>query len=359
VGHVRRNATAENRRLRPVNIIAFQFNKLGDNIAFVPAIQALRQRCRDCHITILTTPASAELYMGPLGPQEVIVGTKRGFEKSYRRPWNLALWMWRVRRQHPDACLVSFDQGSVALLAAKLSGAGIRIGGKLECARIKGALTEEIPIPEDSRPVTWHWRMARALAKSCGGDEEWPEDSPPPDLRHLLSRGARPKGSRRRVVIHSGASRYLNQWPSENFASVAKSLSGDFDVVWITHGGTTGAAPPGIFGAQVNSLSEFAEWLASADLFVGNNSGPMHLADALGCAGVAVTGPSARGWDPYWYRDRWSVLRHPNLYCAPCEMLSEELAGCTNLDSPMACLKYWTIERVNEECRNRLESRVG
>jgi ADP-heptose:LPS heptosyltransferase len=80
----------------------------------------------------------------------------------------------------------------------------------------------------------------------------------------------------------------------------------------------------------------------------------MHLANALGLPGVAVTGPSAIGWNPYWNRESWSVLRHPNLYCAPCEVLNQELAGCANLENPMACLKYWTPKKVAEACRSRL-----
>jgi ADP-heptose:LPS heptosyltransferase len=220
-------------------------------------------------------------------------------------------------------------------------------------------LTEEIPIPEDARPATWNWRMARALARSFGGAEDWPDEPPPPDLRHLLTAVQRPPEGRRRVVVHAGASRELNRWPRERFAAVAGALSRDFEVVWISHGGTTGPAPAGTASASVASLSALAGWLAGADLFLGNNSGPMHLANALGCPGVAVTGPTAFGWDPYWHRDRWIVLRHPDLYCAPCEKLVTPLAGCVNTTSPMACLNYWTAQKVEAACRRQLEQPGG
>lgn len=337
-----------------MNIAVFKFNHLGDNVVFVSALQALRRRCPEWKITLLTTPREAELYKGPFGPQEVLVYTKRGFDRSYRRPWVLAWWMWTVRRRRPDACLVSFDQGSVAHALARLSGARVRIGGKLTPPRVAHALTEEIPMPEDQRPVTWNWRMTRALARSFGRDEGWPSEAPPPDLRHLLPNGARTAGSRRRILVHPGASRYLNQWPLEHFAAVARALSKEFEVVWITHEGTTGSAPPGVVDAPVTTLRDFAEWAASADLFLGNNSGPMHLANALGCPGVAVTGPSAPGWDPFWHRERWTNLRHPFLSCAPCEVLNKELDRCANAADPMACLKYWTTERVEAACRSRL-----
>ncbi len=334
--------------------VLFKLNSLGDNVVFVPAVQALRSRCPDLHITLLTTPNESELYGGPLAPQETIICPKPVFNKSYCRPWVLARWMWRIRRIRPDACIVAFDQSNAAHLVAKFSGARIRIGGNLVRIRVAGSLTEEIPIPGDLRPVTWNWRMAGALARSLGFGEGWPEEPPAPDLRHLLPRGPIPPGARRRVVVHPGAGGYLNQWPLERFAAVAAALSRDFEVVWIAHGHTAGPAPGGTVGAVVDSISELAQWLASADLFLGNNSGPMHLANALGRSGVAVTGPTTTGWDPYWERDRWTVLRHPNLACAPCEKTAVALEGCVNTASPMACLEYWSVEKVEEACRARL-----
>jgi ADP-heptose:LPS heptosyltransferase len=264
-----------------------------------------------------------------------------------------------VRRNRPDACLIAFDQGTAAHVVAKLSGARIRVGGNLGRIRIRRSVTREVRMPDDERPVTWNWQMARALAGSLGRDAGWPAEPPPPDFRHLIRQGARPRGDRRRVVVHSGTSRPLNRWPGERFASVASALARDFEVVWIMHADTTGPAPAGTTPAVVDSLSALAQWLANADLFLGNNSGPMHLASALGCAGVAVTGPSAIGWDPYWNREGWTVLRHPDLYCAPCEASSIEVTSCANLGSPMACLRYWTEEKVEAACRLRLGQMEG
>jgi ADP-heptose:LPS heptosyltransferase len=337
-----------------MRVVLFKVNQLGDNIAFVPAVQALRQRCPDWEITILTTPGAAELYGGPLGAQEILACQKLAFDKSYRRPWALARWVWAVRRRRPGACLVSFDQSNAAHAASRFSGAGVRIGGNLARIRIARSLTREVALPEDERPVTWNWSMARALAQSFGRGADWPDKPPAPDLRHLLAHGGRAAGPRRRVVVHAGASRGMNQWPTERFAQVASSLARDFDVVWISHGASTGSAPSGVAAAPAGSLADLAGWLAGAGLFLGNNSGPMHLANALGCPGVAVTGPTAAGWDPYWHRDRWTALRHPDLYCAPCERLTAGQTGCTNAESPMACLNYWTAERVEAACRQRL-----
>jgi ADP-heptose:LPS heptosyltransferase len=337
-----------------MRVVLFKVNKLGDNVAFVSAVQALRNRFPEWQLTLLTTPDAAALYQGSVGPQEVIACPKPEFDRSFWRPHVLASWVLRIRRLRPDACLVSFDQGAAAHFIARLSGARIRIGGQIDRRLSARSLSERITIPSDESPFTWNWRMARALASSTG-DSPWPENPPRPDLSHLLAKGARAAGTRKRVIVHAGASGALNQWSQKRFASVAASLSRDFEVVWIRHGSAALAAPDGTIDAPVDSLAGFSEWAASGDLFLGNNSGPMHLANALGCPGVAVTGPSALGWDPCWNRENWTVLRHPDLYCAPCEKLTARLTRCANLASPMACLNYWTEENVENACRSRLE----
>jgi len=339
-----------------MRLVIFKLNKLGDNVVFVPVVQALRRRFPDWRITLLTTPSEAELYGGPLAPDEVLVFPKQAFDKAYRRPWVLARWYREVRARHPDACLVPFDQGRVAHLLAKLSGAPTRVGAKLNPPRISGSLTKEVPVPGDGSAVTWSWSMARALAQGAGA-ADWEGEPQPPDLGHLLAKEARRTGTRRRVVVHAGASGPLNQWSVENFAAVAESLAHDCEVDWISHGGATGPAPRGTNDRPVATVRELARAISGADLFLGNNSGPMHLANALGCAGVAVTGSSARGWDPYWHRERWTVLRHPSLACAPCEAIDRRPAACANLGSPMACMTYWTPGNVEAACRERLKMR--
>jgi ADP-heptose:LPS heptosyltransferase len=338
-----------------MKLVIFKLNNLGDNVVFVPAVQAIRARCPNWEITLLTTPNESELYRAPTGPQRLIVCPKPKFNKAYRRPWELARWVWRIRRLRPDACLVAFDQSNVAHLAAKYSRAKVRIGGNLERIRVSGSITVEVPLPEDQRAVTWNWRMARAFAHSAGLDAGWPEEPPPPDLSHLAFTAPRPQGAPKRVVVHPGAGGPLNQWPLERFAAVASALSRDHEVIWIAHGRTAAPTPQGAKGVAVKTIAELSGWLSSADLYLGNNSGPMHLANALGRPGVAVTGPTTTGWDPYWGRSNWTILRHPNLPCQPCEKTTVALERCTNTASPMACLNYWTADKVEDACRLTLK----
>lgn len=335
-----------------MNVVLFKLNNLGDNVVFVPAVAALREALPAARITLITTPAEAALYTGALPREDILTSGKRSFDKSWRRPWELAAWWLRLRARRPDACLIAFDQANIPHLLARHSGARIRVGGNLEHIRIKDTLTHHVPLPASGRLVDYNWETARTLAAALGSPL-LRATPPPPDLSHLVS--PLPRSSRRRIVLHAGSSKLLTRWPTERFAALAARLAADYEVLWIERPETQAAAlAPDVRRFAPDSLAHFTSLVATADLFVGNNSGPMHLANALGIPGVIIAGASALGWDPYWYRERWTVLRHPSLACQPCERPDKELLHCANTASPFACLKYWSVEAVEAACRKTL-----
>jgi heptosyltransferase-2 len=356
-----------------MNLVVFKFVQLGDNVVFVPVIEHLRRLYPDWHVTLLTTPREAVLYAPWV--TDVLVDPQLHFNASWKRPADFLGWWWQVRRRKPDACLVSMDQGNAAHLIARWSGADVRVGARLRHVRIAKSITHDVGLPADGMIATWHWEMARTLIRAVGADESrWPALPPPPHLRHLLNlqapgaatppspsepprRGRRGPTSagRPHIVIHAGSNQVITRWPLERFATLAERLARDCDVSWIDrHETETAALARTIRRVSPSDLREFASTLASADLFVGNNSGPMHLANALGCRGVVIAGPSAHGWDPYWYRDRWRVLRHPTLSCAPCEWATKFSHECTLTEDRLACLNYWTVDSVEGNCREML-----
>jgi len=336
-----------------MNLFVFKLNHLGDNIVFLPGLQALRARFPDWFFTIVTTPAEKVLYEKLTPAEEMLTCTVPRFNRCWKRPWELAAWYSRVRARQPDVCLVSFDQGNVAHFLARRSGAKVRVGGKLPQIRLRDTLTHEVPMPKSGWVAEWNWEIARTIAR-VAGKVELPAKPPRPDLSHLFTAVPAP-AARSRIVVHAGASGEFTRWPMDRFAAVAGRLARDHEVVWVDRPETAGAkVPKGVHRVAPQSLRAFALLLASADLFLGNNSGPMHLANALGRRGVVVTGSTARGWDPYWHRDRWTVLRHPSLPCQPCERPDKVPTVCANTAAPFACLQYWTADAVEAACRETL-----
>lgn len=336
-----------------MKFLVFKHNHLGDNIVFLPGVQALYKRFRDWQLTIITTPEEKVLYENLTPAPHLLTSPQTRFNSCWRRPWELAGWWTRVSSLEADACLVSFDSGNVAHLLARHSGATLRVGSALPAIRVRHSLTHNIPLPASGWVVEWNWAIARTLAKEAGGIE-LSAKPPPPNLSHLLTGLTKPS-ARPLVIVHAGASSHITRWPMDRFAVVAARLARDHDVVWIDRPETAAATlAPTIRRYKPKSLRAFATLLAGADLFLGNNSGPMHLANALGRRGVVVTGSTARGWDPYWHRERWTVLRHPALSCQPCEQVAKKTTACANTASPFACLQYWSAEAVETACRAAL-----
>lgn len=103
------------------------------------------------------------------------------------------------------------------------------------------------------------------------------------------------------VVIHPGGYYPSQRWPAERFAAVAGKIVGAYDVKLIIAGGPddeelvhyiTSRLEGGNVTAVCVDLKELARILARSTLLVCNNSGPLHLAAALGIPTVSMMGPT-------------------------------------------------------------------
>ena len=78
------------------------------------------------------------------------------------------------------------------------------------------------------------------------------------------------------------------------------------------------------------SVHELAAVLSRARLFIGNNSGPMHVADAAGIPTLTVQGPNPLEWNVYWTDAIHKQVAARNLPCVPCDRLDFYAHRCTN-----------------------------
>ena len=154
-------------------------------------------------------------------------------------------------------------------------------------------------------------------------------------------------------MIHAGASKDFQRWPSENFVSLANRLGKDHRVSWIRQ--TSNDASGLDSTVQIidtPAVADLVAVLASARLFIGNNSGPFQIASALGTSSVIINGPSSRCWDPFWFPERIMMLRDESVPCLPCEAYYAE---CRN-PRRMQCMNKWTVGAVETEARLWLDT---
>jgi heptosyltransferase-3 len=156
------------------------------------------------------------------------------------------------------------------------------------------------------------------------------------------------------VVIHPAAVMETKRWDPTRFAEVARGLAARGFTIVVTAGpgeeAFAGRVARELEGTVILlglTIPELAELIRGARLYIGNDSGPMHLAAAVGTPTVAVWGSSdSRRWRPWGVDHR--VVQNP-FECNPCPGYR-----CLVAPSPL-CIESVTAEQVNSAVGELLE----
>jgi len=310
-------------------LLVIQLADIGDLVLSTPALSALRDAHPDAHIAVLTTRHAAPILDGTGLANEVITFDKHAFDRvsALLRPSNaiaaLAL-AWRLRRGRYDTAIVlhHFSTGLGALKFRALlraSGARVRVG--LDNGRA-GFLTDTVPDRGfGARHQAQYWLDLVGLV---GGDT-----SPRP-ARIAESAFTLPPKTRLRVAIHAGSGGYstARRWEPERFAAVADDLHDSHGAEIVLVGGRGDDSRSVLEAMRVRALdltgqttlAELAAALRTCDLFIGADSGVMHIAAAVGVPTVAIFGPSnADAWRPWSPTPQTrAIVVRSGVRCSPC-----------------------------------------
>lgn len=284
-------------------VLVARLDNVGDVVVTGPAVRAVAAQAES--VTMLAGPrGSAAAHLLP-GVDSVI---------EWCAPWidpqpqpvdrcDVEGLVERIRRVEADAALVftSFHQSALPL-ALLLRMAGIEW---------IGAISEDYPgslldlrhqiggdPPEPKRALSL--AEAAGFRLPAGDDGRLALRRPLPDVSHLV-------GEQRYVVVHPAASAPAREWPPAHCAHAVDKLIHNGHSVVVT--GTTEeraltARVAGTSGLDLGgrtSLAELAAVLARADVVVAPNTGPAHLAAAVGTPVVSLFAPvvPAARWAPY------------------------------------------------------------
>jgi ADP-heptose:LPS heptosyltransferase len=282
-------------------------NQFGDLLLNVPAIRAVREAWPGARVTLIVGRQNAAAVLGQPWADEIRIADTRNALGVLGAAWPL--------RPRPDLSVyfttVSYSKSGALL--ARVCGARERVGfDPVRYTRRDSAkLTRVVPYP-DGHPHQSEVSLALVRAAGATG----PVPPPPyyiPDPT-FLSRA--PSGV---AYLHPGAGKLKNRWRAEGFAEVAAELSRRGLEVWLIEGpldaGTTGAVLervghplPVVRGETIPML---AARFARAAIHIGNDTGPLHLAGAVGCPTVGLYGWSdPEQWKPVGSRVR--AVRAPD-----------------------------------------------
>jgi lipopolysaccharide heptosyltransferase I len=332
-------------------ILLIKPSAVGDVIHTIPVLVRLRQRYPKAQLDWLLTPPIAELIRHHPALSNAVLFDRHAFAHVGRgkaATWGLIRLLFDIWHAHYDLVIDLHGQFRSALFAL-LSRAPVRIGfdrpqrkatggarrlvkeaylhgwtGAREGAWI--AYTHRIPIRNlDVHAVDRYLWLTPML-----GLAEGPPDFhiPLPDaavsrmaelLRHPGVHG------QPYAVLVPGTTWETKHWVPQGFAAVGQYLLRTGRCVVLAGSeserlrcrAVAAACPGAVDLCGQTSLTELAALLRSASLCVTNDSGPMHLAVAVGRPAVSVFGPT----DPVWigpYRRPEAVVRADGIGCAPC-----------------------------------------
>ncbi|GAC1431108.1 MAG: lipopolysaccharide heptosyltransferase II [Chloroflexota bacterium] len=324
---------------------------LGDVIMTTPALAALHAGLPRARITYgvsryaLPAIASSPLVARVLdvGP----VGTSRPRSWAYVRGY-VGLWA-ALRGARFDACLV-FDRSPLLAVLPWL--AGIPLRGGIDSAGRGFALNLRVPWSETLHESDLYLRVAALFGvpiadaalqftPSAADDAEaarvWAQLS----LDHRGPAVALASGG----GVNPGMTLEAKRWPAERYGALGARLVDSLGATLLLVGGPSDrpvhvrvTAAVGAPGAVYDlagrlSLGALGALLRRCDLFVGNDSAPMHVAAAVGCPVVALFGPT----DPTMY--------------APYSARAIVVRADASPDSPrIPTMEGIAVERVLEAC---------
>lgn len=302
------------------NVLIIKLRYIGDVLLATPTVRAIKAGRPDVRVTMMVNRGTEGLLSGNPDLDEIMVLDKG----SLTAQWRLIVGL---RRRRFDT-VIDLTDGDRSAFLSWISGAPVRIGFNDE-HRWRGKCYTQVVQP---MPGVRH-RIDRDLAAlkplSIHASEEPPglwltgEDDAHAD--QLLERLGISR-DRPIIIIQPGARYWFKAWPYERFAELADRLASDYGCQVLIGGSREevvlaqriheAAKSRPISMAGLATLKQFAAIAKRAVLFVGNDSGAMHIVAAVGTPMVVLFGPSNPAeWGP---RGGSAEVIYKGLDCRAC-----------------------------------------
>ncbi len=347
---------------RPLRVVALRPDHLGDALLSRPAVELLVRSLPGVELTIVAGPWGAASLQGL--PARIVTFPFPGFNRmpkgSPLEPYRILLALAsRLRRERFDAAVLLRPDHWWGGIAVALAGIPIRVGH--DVPRLAPFLTASVPRDSLEAMGTAAVRSVRLLIRELGEPTFTPSSAARSAARAWLD--AHPGRGRARIAVHPGAGNSLKWWATPRWAAVVAALGEDADVILTGTGeevpvlaAIQQAAGQDLAVAVGLSWDTLAALYEQLDLVVGMDSGPLHLATAVGTRTVRVYGPTdPKVWGPAGPAERHAYVQ-ASLPCVPCGSLG--VPPCGHLMDP-PCLAIVEPERVIELARSQLASKIA
>ena len=323
-----------------MKILLVRLRLIGDVVFTTPAIRAIRRHYPDAHITYIVEEEAAPVVIGNPHLDDVIVAASPHARGRLRADVSL---MRQLRKRRYDLA-IDFHGGPRSSLLTWASGARTRIG--YEVAGRSWMYTTRVPRPRALRPrhsVVSQWDVLRPLGIAPPDPEidatEMPEDAAAAAAVHrrLAEAGVSPQNPL--IVVHVSAGNPFRRWPPTSFVDLVYRLaSADSQRRIVVTSGPSDQKAATAVAEEARArlsletqravvqcgefdLAELRSLIGRAALYIGGDSGPLHVAGTTGVPIVALFGPTlpvrSQPYRSASFRSAAAEVR--DLGCRPCD----------------------------------------
>ncbi len=338
-------------------ILVVRTDRIGDVLLSTPVLKGLRENFPHAYIAMMVSPYAKDIVEQSPFIDEVITYDKDAKHKSWlksikfsrnlkKRGFDLALILHPVNRAH----LLTFFAGIKRRVGFDRK-MGFLLTDRLKHSKQAGEKHESEYTLDFLRYLGIEPQDKRLYMPIRPDSEIW--------VKHLFEKEGI-KDSDKLLAVHAAASCPSKVWPAERFAQAAQRLAKAQGMKVIVVAGPKDIHVseevvkrmniPALNLAGKTSVSQLASILKRCRLFISNDSGPVHLASAVGTPVISIFGRNQKGlgpkrWAPLGDNDR---VLHKQADCVEC------LAhNCTR---GFVCLNSITVNEVVDAAESILNN---
>ncbi|MFH0840352.1 MAG: lipopolysaccharide heptosyltransferase II [Candidatus Omnitrophota bacterium] len=333
--------------MNPKRILLIRTDRIGDVVLSTPAIKAVRDAYPSAYIAVMVRPYARGIVEGNPYLNEVIIYDKDSAHKSFLATLFFGL---ALRKKHFDTALILHPTNRAHIIVF-LAGIPNRIGLDRKMA---GLLTKRIKDKKflgEKHELDYTLDVLKYIGITAKDKRPYVpvKESAENSINIKLAREGY-KSNVPLIAVHPGASCPSKRWPAERFAALIDRLKEryNFQAVLISGPADLKDAEALLKGLKTElldlsgktSVSELAALFKKCALFISNDSGPVHIASAVGTPCVVIFGRKQPGLSP----KRWGPTGEKDMFL-------HKDAGCKvclahNCENGFKCLKMITTDDV-------------
>lgn len=322
---------------KPENILIIRLSAIGDVINVLPALRRLRSQFPGSRITWLVEDRASEILRDHPDVDEVIIYPRKKWQSGIlkvNRSLNIISeslsFYKKLRKNHYDL-VIDFQGNLKSAVMNLITGSGNRLGfGRGYCKEFNYLSTQHHAYPAGKKIHRIEKNLSLLNELDIETSFLQPDIPVAKDDEEYISNFIDEKAdpSLPIILIHPGTSKFgsFKQWPAENYTLLADMIQdkydanliltwgpGELDVVNEIAGSVKHKALP---ACETKSIKQLTALIKRATLFIGGDTGPLHIASIMGIPVVGLYGPKDPAiYGPY---DGTAIVIKNDVPCSPC-----------------------------------------